>query len=164
MNASRRSRERASAVREYHRRQSQRSGKVREVLGLDDAPSWMIVSEHNVHAWPKIGAGTAATRRVQLPLHRPWSHRSGESGNSFTQREACVRAFGRTARTRNSRRKLSQFASACAAGRRLGRRRLGRGPLVGRGVDRAEARCPHPRIDRSRKSSVSVWLSRGNGP
>ena len=55
---------------------------------------------------------------------------------------AGVRAFGRTARTRNSCRKLSKFAPACAAGRRLGRRRLGRGPLVGRGVDRAEARCP----------------------
>ncbi len=26
--------------------------RVREALGLDDAPSWVIVSEHNIDEWP----------------------------------------------------------------------------------------------------------------
>ena len=29
--------------------------KVRHALGLDDAPSWVIVSEHNVDEWPNAG-------------------------------------------------------------------------------------------------------------
>jgi len=29
--------------------------KVRAALGLDDAPSWIIVSEHNVDEWPNAG-------------------------------------------------------------------------------------------------------------
>lgn len=29
--------------------------KVRQALGLDDAPNWVIVSEHNVDAWPNPG-------------------------------------------------------------------------------------------------------------
>jgi hypothetical protein len=29
--------------------------KVRESIGLDDAPSWVIVSEHNVDEWPNAG-------------------------------------------------------------------------------------------------------------
>lgn len=29
--------------------------KVRYALGLDDAPSWIIVSEHNVDEWPNGG-------------------------------------------------------------------------------------------------------------
>jgi hypothetical protein len=29
--------------------------KVREALGLDDAPSWIIVSEYNVDEWPNGG-------------------------------------------------------------------------------------------------------------
>jgi PemK-like, MazF-like toxin of type II toxin-antitoxin system len=29
--------------------------KVRKTLGLDDAPSWVIVSEHNVDEWPNAG-------------------------------------------------------------------------------------------------------------
>jgi hypothetical protein len=29
--------------------------KVGRVLGLDDAPSWVIVSEHNVDEWPNAG-------------------------------------------------------------------------------------------------------------
>jgi hypothetical protein len=29
--------------------------KVRRALGLDDAPSWLIVSEHNVDEWPNAG-------------------------------------------------------------------------------------------------------------
>ena len=29
--------------------------RVRQALGLDDAPSWVIVSEHNVDEWPSAG-------------------------------------------------------------------------------------------------------------
>jgi hypothetical protein len=29
--------------------------RVRKTLGLDDAPSWVIVSEHNVDEWPNGG-------------------------------------------------------------------------------------------------------------
>ena len=29
--------------------------KVRHAIGLDDAPSWVIVSEHNVDEWPNGG-------------------------------------------------------------------------------------------------------------
>ena len=29
--------------------------RVREALGMDDAPSWVIVSEHNVDEWPNGG-------------------------------------------------------------------------------------------------------------
>ena len=29
--------------------------RVRQALGLDDAPSWVIVSEHNVDEWPNAG-------------------------------------------------------------------------------------------------------------
>lgn len=29
--------------------------KVRQALGLDDAPSWVIVSDHNVDEWPNGG-------------------------------------------------------------------------------------------------------------
>jgi len=29
--------------------------KVRQAIGLDDAPSWVIVSDHNVDEWPNGG-------------------------------------------------------------------------------------------------------------
>ena len=29
--------------------------KVKQALGLDDAPSWVIVSEHNIDEWPNGG-------------------------------------------------------------------------------------------------------------
>lgn len=29
--------------------------RVREALGLDDMPSWVIVSEHNIDEWPNAG-------------------------------------------------------------------------------------------------------------
>ena len=29
--------------------------RVRQALGLDDTPSWVIVSEHNVDEWPNAG-------------------------------------------------------------------------------------------------------------
>ena len=37
--------------------------KVREALGLDDAPSWIIVSEHNVDEWPNGGLAPIPGRR-----------------------------------------------------------------------------------------------------
>jgi hypothetical protein len=36
--------------------------KVRKALGLDDAPSWVIVSEHNVDEWPNGGLATLPGR------------------------------------------------------------------------------------------------------
>ena len=29
--------------------------RVRQVIGLDDAPCWVIVSEHNIDEWPNAG-------------------------------------------------------------------------------------------------------------
>jgi hypothetical protein len=29
--------------------------RVRQAIGLDDAPSWVVVSEHNVDEWPNGG-------------------------------------------------------------------------------------------------------------
>ena len=29
--------------------------RVRQVIGLDDTPSWLIVSEHNIDEWPNAG-------------------------------------------------------------------------------------------------------------
>lgn len=29
--------------------------KVKQAIGLDDAPSWVIVSEHNIDEWPNAG-------------------------------------------------------------------------------------------------------------
>ena len=36
--------------------------KVRHALGLDDAPSWVIVSEHNVDEWPNAGLAAVPGR------------------------------------------------------------------------------------------------------
>lgn len=33
--------------------------KVKQALGLDDAPSWVIVSEHNIDEWPNGGLAPA---------------------------------------------------------------------------------------------------------
>jgi hypothetical protein len=30
-------------------------GKGKQAIGLDDAPSWVIVSEHNIDEWPNAG-------------------------------------------------------------------------------------------------------------
>jgi hypothetical protein len=30
-------------------------GKVKQAIGRDDAPSWVIVSEHNIDEWPNAG-------------------------------------------------------------------------------------------------------------
>lgn len=45
--------------------------KVKQALGLDDAPSWVIVSEHNVDEWPNAGLSPIPGRR-------------GSSDNPFT--------------------------------------------------------------------------------
>jgi hypothetical protein len=37
--------------------------KVRQALGLDDARSWVIVSEHNVDEWPNAGLAPLPGRR-----------------------------------------------------------------------------------------------------
>jgi hypothetical protein len=36
--------------------------KVRDALGLDNAPSWIVVSEHNVDEWPNGGIATLPGR------------------------------------------------------------------------------------------------------
>jgi hypothetical protein len=36
--------------------------RVREALGLDDEPSWVVISDHNVDAWPNAGL-------QQVPRH-----------------------------------------------------------------------------------------------
>jgi hypothetical protein len=36
--------------------------RVRQALGLDDAPSWVIVSEHNVDEWPNAGLASVPGR------------------------------------------------------------------------------------------------------
>ena len=36
--------------------------RVRQVLGLDDAPSWVIVSEYNVDEWPNAGVSPLPRR------------------------------------------------------------------------------------------------------
>jgi hypothetical protein len=45
--------------------------KVRAALGLDDAPSWAVVSERNVDEWPNGGLSSVPGRRLQLWLHPP---------------------------------------------------------------------------------------------
>jgi hypothetical protein len=36
--------------------------KVRRALGLDDAPSWVLVSDHNVDEWPNAGLAAVPGR------------------------------------------------------------------------------------------------------
>jgi hypothetical protein len=40
--------------------------KVRRALGLDDAPSWVIVSEYNIDEWPKGGLSPLPGTRGQF--------------------------------------------------------------------------------------------------
>jgi hypothetical protein len=40
--------------------------KVRQSLGLDDAPCWVIVSEHNVDEWPNSGLAPVPGRRGEF--------------------------------------------------------------------------------------------------
>jgi len=58
--------------------------KVREALGLGDAPSWVIVSEHNVDEW-RPGSVAGSARCLQLRLHPTRPFRSGESSISRAQ-------------------------------------------------------------------------------
>jgi hypothetical protein len=37
--------------------------KVRKAIGLDDAPSWVIISEHNIDEWPNGGLSPAPGKR-----------------------------------------------------------------------------------------------------
>jgi hypothetical protein len=32
--------------------------RVNQAIGLDDEPSWVIVSEHNIDEWPNAGLST----------------------------------------------------------------------------------------------------------
>jgi hypothetical protein len=62
--------------------------KVKEAIGLDDARSWVIVSEHNVDEWPNGGLaplpGTAG--HLRLRLHSAPLVRSNQSEVFGTQR------------------------------------------------------------------------------
>ena len=40
--------------------------KVRRAIGLDDAPCWVIVSEHNVDVWPNPGLSPVPGERGQF--------------------------------------------------------------------------------------------------
>ena len=42
-----------AARRRYGRHRD--PGEVKQAIGLDEAPSWVIVSEHNVDEWPNAG-------------------------------------------------------------------------------------------------------------
>ena len=112
MNGSRRSSERLRlAVREYHlplvilsRRDL---AKFREVLGLDDAPSRVIVSEHDVHARPNSGLAPVPRRRGVFGYHFIPLGLITQAKAKFVDLHragGAVRAFGRTARIRDSRR------------------------------------------------------------
>lgn len=37
--------------------------KVRQAIGLDDAPGWVIVSEHNIDEWPNAGLSPIPGKR-----------------------------------------------------------------------------------------------------
>ena len=37
--------------------------KVKQAIGLDDAPSWVIVSEHNIDEWPNRALSPAPRKR-----------------------------------------------------------------------------------------------------
>jgi len=37
--------------------------RVREAIGLDDAPSWVIISEHNIDEWPNGGLSLVPGKR-----------------------------------------------------------------------------------------------------
>jgi hypothetical protein len=55
--------------------------KVRAAIGLDDAPCWVIVSEHNVDEWPngEPGGSARAAGSLQFWVHPARSVRAGES-------------------------------------------------------------------------------------
>ena len=40
--------------------------KVKQAIGLDDEPSWIIVSEHNVDEWPNAGLSPGPGKRGEF--------------------------------------------------------------------------------------------------
>ncbi len=40
--------------------------KVKRAIGLDDAPSWVIVSEHNIDEWPNGGLSPVPGKRSEF--------------------------------------------------------------------------------------------------
>lgn len=40
--------------------------KVKQAIGLDDTPSWVIVSEHNIDEWPNNGISPVPGRRGEF--------------------------------------------------------------------------------------------------
>lgn len=40
--------------------------KVKQAIGLDDAPSWVIVSEHNIDEWPSGGLSPVPGKRSEF--------------------------------------------------------------------------------------------------
>ena len=40
--------------------------KVKQAIGLDDAPSWVIVSEHNIDEWPNGGLSPVPDKRGEF--------------------------------------------------------------------------------------------------
>lgn len=40
--------------------------RVKQAIGLDDAPSWVIVSEHNVDEWPNGGLSSVPGRSAEF--------------------------------------------------------------------------------------------------
>jgi hypothetical protein len=61
--------------------------KVKRALGLDDAPSWVIVSEHNIDEWPNAGLSPNPREagRVQLRLHSAGPVRADQNQVSRTR-------------------------------------------------------------------------------
>ena len=124
----------------------------------------MLVSEHNVHAWPNSGS-------AQLPRRGVCGYGFIALGLIGQAKMKFVCTEGADALPLGARLILEirvgssfQVRAVMRSGRRLGRRRLGRRRLVGRDVDRAEARCAHPRLDRPRKSAIAIWLRQAYGP
>jgi hypothetical protein len=45
--------------------------KIRQAIGLDDAPSWVVVSEYNVDEWPNAGLAPVPKASVlRMPKNR----------------------------------------------------------------------------------------------
>ena len=55
--------------------------KVKQAIGLDDAPSWVIVSEYNIDEWPNAGLSPVPGKagRVRLWLPSAWPVRAGQN-------------------------------------------------------------------------------------
>ena len=63
--------------------------KVKQTLGLDDAPSWVIVSEYNVDEWPNAGVSPLPEGQAYSAMvssHPACSRRSGPSFSNWLDR------------------------------------------------------------------------------